>query len=444
MGCRFSCFGNNKMNSESHRKYLLKKYFENSELSPKDNIVSLQDKNIDVIEGMYCGTKQKFKGIKINPNLKKIDITTWQIIKLDTLAYKNYTGCEYLEIEHLELKDEKPDNDHKNNLQYAKERIKLCKSGLDSESIDKILSKNKIIKTFSTNLHGIFGLFFLAYSYHKNVLVRPDDIWFHILEQLQIIINDYPEQMRKYFVEHEGKEIIAIEIEDESMFNGSNIEKFILQFNKIIETKVKSNFIQTVNQNFSTTTAFDKTLYNITAMVSMKKYFDYNIEVSCGIKKIYLGGELEDWEKILLELHNLKTNFGPYFKKYISKVIPIINEFVNAYKGSPNIGFFNRVIRQDAQMAGEMIKDGYTIGGINFEPIRKYVDGWIKDLYWFDSDSDVLPTHFEKRELSCDVTISNNGIKTIKQIVTTNTVGIAYYDSLDSVGMIKGWWIKNK
>lgn len=125
-----------------------------------------------------------------------------------------------------------------------------------------------------------------------------------------MIINKYPKKHRELFVEHENKEIIDISFGEDFEFNSDNINKFVSKVNNELSKRVKNNFINIVNQNFTTTTTFDKMLYNLSTMISMKEYFEYELSVSCGIKKIYFAGELEDWEKILLSLYELEKNFG--------------------------------------------------------------------------------------------------------------------------------------
>lgn len=400
--------------SYSHEEFIISNYYEKSTISPKNKIISIPSDKIDYIEGDYCGIKQKFKGIEINPDLKLIEMNNYCI---------PFNLNDYTKINHHNTK---PDKDFV-ECQYL------------------TLPNELKPMDFLNSHHGIFGLFFSAYCYHKNILLRPDDIWFHILEQIQIIINEDPENLRKYFVNHDGKEKITIEQSVDFKFDSNSIGQFAEQINEIMCSRVKGDFVQITNSNFTTTSHFDKTLYNITTMVSMKKYFDFELKISCGIKKIYFGGELEDWKKIITNLNMLK-NFGPQISKYVNQVIPIINEFINAYNGNPNIGYFNRAIRNDAQMALHLENDNGYIIGRKTKPynIKRYVDGWIKNLYWFKGNIDVLPKEFQKREFYCEFNCINFGKVCTKELVTTNNVGMMYYTSIDSIGMIKSWWIRDK
>lgn len=44
-----------------------------------------------------------------------------------------------------------------------------------------------------------------AYNHHHHLIVRPEEVWFTILAQLAIYVNGHAEEVRSYFVPHEGK-----------------------------------------------------------------------------------------------------------------------------------------------------------------------------------------------------------------------------------------------
>lgn len=44
-----------------------------------------------------------------------------------------------------------------------------------------------------------------AYSFHRHLVLRPDDIWMAILTQFSMYVDKNAEQLRDHFVSHEGK-----------------------------------------------------------------------------------------------------------------------------------------------------------------------------------------------------------------------------------------------
>lgn len=49
-----------------------------------------------------------------------------------------------------------------------------------------------------------------AYNSHQNLVIRPDDIWMAILTQFSMYVNRHAEEMRSYFVAHEGKKELEV------------------------------------------------------------------------------------------------------------------------------------------------------------------------------------------------------------------------------------------
>src|SRR6266536_1314356 len=49
-----------------------------------------------------------------------------------------------------------------------------------------------------------------AYNQHHHLIIRPEDIWFTILVQINVYINAHAEDMRSMFVAHEGKKELKL------------------------------------------------------------------------------------------------------------------------------------------------------------------------------------------------------------------------------------------
>jgi hypothetical protein len=58
--------------------------------------------------------------------------------------------------------------------------------------------------------HAIFAAFLFAYNSHEDVVLSPDDIWLMVCIYFSKYVNDNAEQLRKVFVDHEGKKLLTI------------------------------------------------------------------------------------------------------------------------------------------------------------------------------------------------------------------------------------------
>lgn len=49
-----------------------------------------------------------------------------------------------------------------------------------------------------------------AYNQHQNLVIRPDDVWMCILTQFSMYVNKHAEEMRSYFVDHQGRKELEV------------------------------------------------------------------------------------------------------------------------------------------------------------------------------------------------------------------------------------------
>jgi len=56
-----------------------------------------------------------------------------------------------------------------------------------------------------------------AYNGHFHLVIRPEDVWFSILVQVNIYINAHAEEMREMFVAHEGQKELKLEVGKDPM-----------------------------------------------------------------------------------------------------------------------------------------------------------------------------------------------------------------------------------
>jgi hypothetical protein len=74
----------------------------------------------------------------------------------------------------------------------------------------------------------------MAYSDHHHLIIRPEDVWFSVLVQINIYINAHAEEMRSMFVEHKGQKKLEIRGETvqgkgKSNWGGVDFAKFAFE-----------------------------------------------------------------------------------------------------------------------------------------------------------------------------------------------------------------------
>ncbi|KAK8050088.1 hypothetical protein PG994_011818 [Apiospora phragmitis] len=183
---------------------------------------------------------------------------------------------------------------------------------------DDLLSQGHV--TPSTN--GFVESTWKAYSYHHNLVIRPEDVWFAILTQFSFYVNVNSEELRGHFVSFEGKRTLQLSQEfiDKPDFGSMcrNMTKLIEQ--NIVDPKLRA----WVLPSFTTTTPTDETVAAVLMMGTLQKYFEYRFDpCSCGTPSVTLLGEKSDYEDILQRIEKLKE-YGEQPTRWYGLLRPVL------------------------------------------------------------------------------------------------------------------------
>lgn len=211
-----------------------------------------------------------------------------------------------------------------------------------------------------------------AWAQHQHLVLRPDEVWFQILTQMNFYMSAHGEELRDLFVNHEGKETITI--------MGKTWESIILRFQDEIQKRLKTPWmLDWIRPAFTTTVEDDKMTANVLMMGLMKTYFVYVGYAICGLPSVTLLGEKSDWETLLAKLERL-PEFGPEPKAYAQQLRPILSRFVQTFDkpDDPDIrGFWNTIIHAEAKLEV-------------YGPPPYVLSGWLMGFFFWDREGGPL------------------------------------------------------
>jgi len=211
--------------------------------------------------------------------------------------------------------------------------------------------------------NGFIDTVITCYNRHHNIVLRPDDIWTAIMTQFSFYVNKHAEKFRNKFVNFEGKRELVVS----TWGNLRSVSYALLakeMSKKIDENLVDPNFKSWILPSFSTSTDNDLVTCGVVFMATMKKYFDYTFSLMCGIPYVTLEGTVGDWANLSQRLEKLKEY---ELEEWYSLLKPILEEFINAKKGSPDVSFWNRICSHHGGGSGP-----------------SYISGWIVAFCVFD------------------------------------------------------------
>ncbi|MCJ1465861.1 hypothetical protein MMC07_004480 [Pseudocyphellaria aurata] len=210
-----------------------------------------------------------------------------------------------------------------------------------------------------------------AYNNHHHLKLRPEDIWFAILNQLSFYINSHAEAMRGKFVAHKGKKELVVKLD----ISHPHLVDYGL-FAELMSNEIDSNVVdpelkEWAMPGFTTTNDHDKVVASVLLMGSLQEYFGYTCSLRCGLPSVTLLGVKADWEKILRRLDKLRE-FGNEPTQFRALLKPVILRFIRSFD-EPNSeevkNFWNRIADRCAQQSGP-----------------EYYSGWISAFCFWNLD----------------------------------------------------------
>ncbi|KAI1056710.1 hypothetical protein LB507_001542 [Fusarium sp. FIESC RH6] len=208
-----------------------------------------------------------------------------------------------------------------------------------------------------------------AWAQHQHLILRPDEIWFEVLSQMNLYMSANSETLRDMFVEFDGREKIVVE--------GDSWESMITSFGHELNNRVKTKWLKDwILPNFSTSTPQDDVTATILMMGLMKNFFDFEGMLVCGIPSVTLLGEREDWVKLHSKLDRL-YEFGTDAELFADALKPIMKRFVTSWDvdgDAETREFWEQIVRAKKKWScGE--------GASEWD-----VSGWITAFQFFERD----------------------------------------------------------
>lgn len=242
----------------------------------------------------------------------------------------------------------------------------------------------------SASDHGFVRAVYHAYSSHHHLKLRPEDVWFSILTQLNFFINAHAEELRSFFVSHEGKK--DLEVIEVGTIGTVDFGKLALRMTELIQENVVDPELQTwIMPNFSTTTKSDRVVAAILMMGSLQEYFNYSMGLVCGIPTVTLLGERDDWTLLLSKIEKI-PEMGEEPAQFANLLRPVLRRFVASFDNptSPEvIDFWTKCVHETGGSGPYLLS------------------GWVTAFCFWDGDGRSLYKKRTKDSVSLGVFLSD-------------------------------------
>ncbi len=287
--------------------------------------------------------------------------------------------------------------------------------------------------------HSFFSGMYQAYADHRPFVLSPDMMWLLIEQGFARHISNNAEQMRRYFVNYEGKTSLvvnnnSIKLDDPN----SPWETVFPEFSRQISAAAGKELANAMTADFTTTTPVTKSVSQITLMDAVAPYFEFVVVyISCGIPEITLEGTPRDWQKVM--------DKARYLRKYelgwwIDEIEPLLKEFVKASKGKADKDVWRNMFKYHSidKYGSDVMIDGWII---KFFP---YFDNGKRNDMKGITKARALPSEYVKVPLQhVEVDAFGNTIKTDLEIWAGFT-GLEQNNKTFALKPQIGWMIRKR
>lgn len=161
---------------------------------------------------------------------------------------------------------------------------------------------------------GLFQCILTTWKNHWKLKTSPDDWWFPVACRIAKAIDENAERedVRKYFVNHEGKKELNVDVLEYNIYQ-VNYESFFSAMTGQIKSNINiPGFADTMKNDFSTSNPAQQIASQINLMSSMQKYFSYSMGLcGCGIMGLEMLGEQSDWDGLVTKLKKVREQLKP-------------------------------------------------------------------------------------------------------------------------------------
>ena len=197
--------------------------------------------------------------------------------------------------------------------------------------------------------YGFFTAIYECYNHHWGLKTIPDDWWYTIIRTVAMAIDNHSKQdeVRKYFVNHEGKVRLTVNVDDTC---GIDYEKFFRDMTDLIQSNIKvEKYVNTIRSDFTTSTETHQIVSEITVMSSMQEFFEYCMGTDCDIPSVELEGTEDDWLKLkskVLELKKILQSIDSSIgltQAWWTKIEVICDKSIDTYRGNGDKNWWSKI-----------------------------------------------------------------------------------------------------
>jgi hypothetical protein len=195
--------------------------------------------------------------------------------------------------------------------------------------------------------HPLVEAVHVAFSEHRPLLLTPDAVWLTLAQGFAIHVGENADSLRGRFVRHDGKQVLEVTVAASFAF-----PDVFERFAELLAEQVGPGVVRLMTCDFSTSGPVERAVSRIVLMKAFEPYFDYQMNVVCGIPEIRLAGTTRDWREIRRRVEVL----GEWdLQWWTASVLPVIDQMIVTSDGKPDVDFWQCIHMPREVYGGELV-----------------------------------------------------------------------------------------
>lgn len=205
-----------------------------------------------------------------------------------------------------------------------------------------------------------------CFAEHHALVLRPEVLFHLVIDAIAMTVNKYPKEHHHLF--SKSKDKITIKVRDDSLILGKNTPwtNAIASIGENLQELIPNSLANEMLPNFSTSSSSTKTASIVALMSSAQKFYDYVVETRCGIPRVILAGNPEDYAQLLKNVTLLSTKFNSHMGSYFKEIIPILKKLHAEMLTTEINQYFWQDIYKYRNQSGGPIFDGWLSKFVRF------------------------------------------------------------------------------